>query len=90
MACYHADMQPVTASDDFTAFVAGRKFKTNLADPPWQFQNRTGKVAPEHKRLSRYRTLTLADIMQLPVGAVRRGLPMKPRTCNGALSRHCA
>ena len=85
MACYHADMQPVTASDDFTAFVAGRKFKTNLADPPWQFQNRTGKVAPEHKRLSRYRTLTLADIMQLPVGEVRHELPMNPRTCNGAL-----
>ena len=27
-------------------------FGTVLADPPWRFQNRTGKVAPEHKRLS--------------------------------------
>jgi N6-adenosine-specific RNA methylase IME4 len=39
-----------------------------LADPPWQFHNRTGKVAPEHKRLSRYGTLTLDEIKTLPVG----------------------
>jgi N6-adenosine-specific RNA methylase IME4 len=55
------------ASVDFTAFVAGRKFRTLLADPPWQFQNRTGKVAPEHRRLSRYATLSLDDIKALPV-----------------------
>lgn len=55
------------ASQNFSNFVAGRKFKTVLADPPWQFQNRTGKVAPEHKRLSRYGTLTLDDIKALPV-----------------------
>lgn len=47
-----------------------RKFRTILADPPWQFQNRTGKVAPEHKRLSRYGTLTLDEILGLPVRAV--------------------
>jgi len=35
------------ASDDLRATLAGRKFKTILADPPWQFQNRTGKVAPD-------------------------------------------
>lgn len=40
---------------------------TVLADPPWRFQNRTGKVAPEHKRLSRYDTMTLEDICDLPV-----------------------
>jgi N6-adenosine-specific RNA methylase IME4 len=57
------------ASEDFAEFVAGRKFKTVLADPPWQFQNRTGKVAPEHKRLSRYGTMTLDDIKALPVSA---------------------
>lgn len=45
----------------------GKRFKTILADPPWQFQNRTGKMAPEHKRLSRYSTMTLEDIMGLPV-----------------------
>lgn len=58
-------ISPATA---FAAFAAGRKFKTILADPPWQFQNRTGKVAPEHKRLSRYGTLSLDDIKTLPVG----------------------
>lgn len=44
------------------------KFGTILADPPWQFDNRTGKVAPEHKRLLRYPTLTQEDIRDLPVG----------------------
>ncbi|SMF56566.1 MT-A70 family methyltransferase [Pseudogulbenkiania subflava] len=52
---------------DLRNFVAGRKFGTILADPPWQFQNRTGKVAPEHRRLQRYSTMTLSDIKALPV-----------------------
>ncbi len=43
------------------------KFKTILADPPWRFQNRTGKMAPEHKRLSRYSTMSLGAIKRLPV-----------------------
>lgn len=47
-----------------------QKFKTIMADPPWQFQNRTGKVAPEHKRLNRYATMSLDDICDLPVSAV--------------------
>lgn len=42
-------------------------YKTVLADPPWRFQNRTGKVAPEHRRLDRYSTLELEDICALPV-----------------------
>lgn len=42
-------------------------FKTVYADPPWQFQNRTGKVAPEHRRLDRYSTMTLETIKTLPV-----------------------
>ncbi len=42
-------------------------FKTVLADPPWRFQNRTGKVAPEHRRLDRYSTLDLQTICDLPV-----------------------
>jgi N6-adenosine-specific RNA methylase IME4 len=53
--------------DDLLAFTCGRPYGTILADPPWQFQNKTGKVAPEHKRLSRYGTLSLNDIMSLPV-----------------------
>ena len=44
-----------------------QKFKTVMADPPWQFQNRTGKVAPEHKRLNRYSTMSLDEICDLPV-----------------------
>lgn len=43
-------------------------FRTILADPPWRFQNRTGKVAPEHRRLDRYSTLDLEAISALPVG----------------------
>ena len=44
------------------------KFGTILADPPWRFANRTGKIAPEHHRLARYDTLTLEQIAALPVG----------------------
>jgi N6-adenosine-specific RNA methylase IME4 len=43
------------------------RFSTVLADPPWQFQNRTGKVAPEHRRLNRYETMDLKEICNLPV-----------------------
>jgi N6-adenosine-specific RNA methylase IME4 len=46
------------------------KFSTILADPPWVFQNRTGKVAPEHKRLYRYHTMTNEEIMEMPVKEV--------------------
>lgn len=56
-------------AQDFAAFVAGRRFKTVLADPPWQFTNKTGKVAPEHHRLSRYPTMTLDDIKAIPVAS---------------------
>ena len=59
-----------TASDDLLSNLGTRKFQTILADPPWQFQNRTGKMAPEHKRLSRYPTLTLDEICDLPVEAI--------------------
>lgn len=57
----------LSASEDFKSRLAGKQFGTILADPPWQFQNRTGKVAPEHKRLARYGTMDLNEIMQLPV-----------------------
>lgn len=60
----------VSPGDDLLRFVSGREFKTVLADPPWQFQNRTGKVAPEHHRLSRYGTLTLDEIKGLPISSV--------------------
>jgi N6-adenosine-specific RNA methylase IME4 len=44
-------------------------FSTILADPPWQFQNRTGKVAPEHKRLRRYQTMSFDEIREMPIAA---------------------
>lgn len=58
------------ASDDLLATAGAVKFGTVLADPPWQFQNRTGKMAPEHRRLSRYPTMTLDAICDLPVGEI--------------------
>ena len=50
------------ASIELNLVAQGRKFGTILADPPWQFQNRTGKIAPEHYRSNRYPTLALGDI----------------------------
>jgi len=52
---------------DLAKQTAGQRFHTVLADPPWRFANRTGKMAPEHKRLNRYETMTLDDICALPV-----------------------
>lgn len=43
------------------------EFGTILADPPWRFENRTGKVAPEHGRLGRYSTMSLQAIKRLDV-----------------------
>lgn len=53
--------------DDLMHFSDGKRYRTIYADPPWQFQNRTGKVAPEHRRLNRYQTMKLDDIKALPV-----------------------
>ncbi len=55
------------ASRDLRTFLGDSKFATVMADPPWRFTNRTGKVAPEHKRLARYPTMKLDDICNLPV-----------------------
>jgi N6-adenosine-specific RNA methylase IME4 len=56
-------------ADDLLRSVTG-PYRTIVADPPWQFMNRTGKVAPEHRRLSRYGTLTLEQIEALPVANI--------------------
>lgn len=56
-----------TPAEDLLTSFHGEQFGTILADPPWQFTNRTGKVAPEHRRLLRYPTMTLDDILDLPV-----------------------
>jgi len=65
---------PLTeTSIDFTRELAGKSFRTILADPPWQFINRTGKVAPEHRRLARYQTMATVDICHLPVTSITAG-----------------
>ncbi len=55
------------AANDLTGFLDSQKFATIMADPPWRFTNRTGKIAPEHKRLARYPTMDLQEICDLPV-----------------------
>lgn len=56
--------------EELLAIANGTKFHTVLADPPWRFTNRTGKMAPEHRRLNRYHTMELAEIKDLPVSDV--------------------
>ncbi len=59
--------QSPDAAQDLSRFLGNDRFATILADPPWRFINRTGKVAPEHKRLARYPTMTIEEICALPV-----------------------
>jgi N6-adenosine-specific RNA methylase IME4 len=60
----------IGAAAELARFARGRRFGTILVDPPWRFQNRTGKMAPEHRRLARYQTMTLDDICALPVEGI--------------------
>jgi N6-adenosine-specific RNA methylase IME4 len=64
----------MNVADELLASVGSQRFATILADPPWQFENRTGKMAPEHRRLSRYSTLNLRDIKSLPVSQICAGV----------------
>lgn len=57
----------MTAAQELVEFSAGNKYRTVLADPPWRFSNRTGKMAPEHRRLARYDTMSVEEISSLPV-----------------------
>lgn len=63
-------MASVETNENLLRFTAGKKYTTIYADPPWHFQNSTGKVAPEHKRLTRYQTMSLQDIKDLPVSEI--------------------
>lgn len=67
MTTKNADASLAKASRDLLKLQGNKRFSTVLADPPWQFHNRTGKVAPEHHRLARYGTMNLAAILALPV-----------------------
>ena len=64
------DMTKPDAVTDLLRAADGRCFQTILADPPWRFINRTGKMAPEHRRLNRYDTMTLEQISALPVSKI--------------------
>ncbi len=59
-----------TPAESLLGFAGDTRYRTIYADPPWRFMNRTGKMAPEHKRLSRYATMTLDDIYELPVATI--------------------
>ncbi len=59
-------------SKELLDFVGDERFATILADPPWQFVNRTGKIAPEHRRLSRYGTMDLPSIKALPMSKIAK------------------
>lgn len=65
--CNHTYLHRAGDGDDICVHP---KFGTILADPPWQFMNRTGKMAPEHRRLHRYKTMKLAEICAMPVADV--------------------
>jgi N6-adenosine-specific RNA methylase IME4 len=73
------------AARDLLDFAGRKRFATILADPPWQFTNKTGKVAPEHKRLARYPTLKLDDIKSLPVGQLAAPMAHMYLWCPNAL-----
>lgn len=60
------NLPQMSAAEDLSMKIQG-PFTTVLADPPWRFDNRTGKMAPEHQRLLRYQTMTMEEILELPV-----------------------
>lgn len=57
----------MSAATALSSELCDQSFGTVLADPPWRFMNRTGKVAPEHRRLNRYDTLSVTEIAELPI-----------------------
>jgi N6-adenosine-specific RNA methylase IME4 len=62
-------LAPAEAAAGLLALPA-EHYGTILADPPWRFTNRSGKMAPEHRRLHRYRTMSLEEIVELPVARI--------------------
>lgn len=59
-----------STADNLLSFCGDQKYSTIYADPPWRFQNRTGKIAPENKKLNRYETMLLEEIKALPVSQI--------------------
>lgn len=60
--------QPSNVTTQHLATEVTGRFRTILADPPWRFKNRTGRVAPEYRRVPRYQSLSFEEIANLPVG----------------------
>ena len=63
----------MSAAEDFREEIGIRKFATVLADPPWRFQNKTGKVAPraqnglraiQRSHLRKLRTYLSGDVVE--------------------------
>jgi N6-adenosine-specific RNA methylase IME4 len=65
-------MRKVADQLDMFGSLQSNRFSTVLADPPWRFQNRTGKMAPEHRRLARYETMNVDEICAMPVSRLVR------------------
>ncbi len=65
-----SELLSLPPAESLLAYSGATRFRTIYADPPWRFTNRTGKMAPEHRRLSRYATMTLEEILQLPVATI--------------------
>lgn len=66
-------LDPTSLTDEgrnLLDYCGDNKFRTVYADPPWRFQNRTGKIAPENKKLNRYPTMSLDEIKALPVNFI--------------------
>ncbi len=61
------ELLELAPAESLLRYAGTTRFRTIYADPPWRFKNRTGKMAPEHRRLSRYSTMTLEEIHELPV-----------------------
>jgi N6-adenosine-specific RNA methylase IME4 len=70
---------------DLSIVAGDRKISTILADPPWQFQNKTGKIAPGHHRLNRYPTMKSEDIAALPIERIVRDTAHLYLWCPNAL-----
>ena len=64
---YNGDLSRHSMVSEDLLSLGLEKFKTILADPPWRFTNRSGKMAPEHRRLARYSTMSMKEIMELPI-----------------------
>lgn len=62
--------ETLSTKEELLRFCNNQKYKTVYADPPWQFSNRSGKIAPENKKLTRYGTMTLDDIKSLPISEI--------------------